>query len=187
MTSCRERRPTCRSLATRSRTHSSATGAPAPWARTGTPGRTCFTEDAHYVEHVLGDLQGREAIRAWIKPIMAQYGELYTAYEWHIDRRRTRPRRASTCRTAATTRAARARSTSPASPSSTTRATDTGAARRTSGPCRRRNRATEEYARRRARRTIREHREKRTRLDWGSGPEWTRGGRSWSDRPGAAR
>ena len=42
-----------------------------------------FTEDAHYVEHVLGTMHGREAIRAWIKPIMAQYGELYTAYEWH--------------------------------------------------------------------------------------------------------
>lgn len=43
-----------------------------------------FTEDALYVEHVLGNMEGREAIRAWIKPIMAQYGELYTAYEWHM-------------------------------------------------------------------------------------------------------
>jgi uncharacterized protein (TIGR02246 family) len=42
-----------------------------------------FTPDALYVEHVLGTLRGREAIRAWIKPIMAQYPELYTAYEWH--------------------------------------------------------------------------------------------------------
>ena len=29
-----------------------------------------FAEDAHYVEHVLGDLRGRKAIRAWIKPIV---------------------------------------------------------------------------------------------------------------------
>src|SRR5690348_8581107 len=43
-----------------------------------------FTEDARYVEHVLGSMHGREAIRAWIKPIMAQYGEVYTAYEWHV-------------------------------------------------------------------------------------------------------
>jgi len=43
-----------------------------------------FTEDALYVEHVLGNLHGREEIRAWIKPIMAQYGELYTVYEWHV-------------------------------------------------------------------------------------------------------
>ena len=33
-----------------------------------------FTLDADYVEHVLGNLKGREAIRAWIKPIMEQYG-----------------------------------------------------------------------------------------------------------------
>ena len=33
-------------------------------------------------------MHGREAIRAWIKPIMAQYRELYTAYEWHIGRPR---------------------------------------------------------------------------------------------------
>jgi SnoaL-like protein len=44
----------------------------------------CFTDDVQYVEHVLGSLRGREAVRAWIKPIMAQYGELYTAYEWHM-------------------------------------------------------------------------------------------------------
>jgi len=43
-----------------------------------------FTEDALYVEHVLGNLHGREEIRQWIKPIMAQYGELYTVYEWHM-------------------------------------------------------------------------------------------------------
>ncbi|MFQ5513917.1 MAG: nuclear transport factor 2 family protein [Myxococcota bacterium] len=42
-----------------------------------------FTEDARYVEHVLGDLNGREQIRSWIKKIMEEYGELYTAYEWH--------------------------------------------------------------------------------------------------------
>src|SRR5215470_16001009 len=44
----------------------------------------CFTEDVTYVEHVLGTMHGRETVRAWIKPIMAQYPELYTAYEWHM-------------------------------------------------------------------------------------------------------
>jgi hypothetical protein len=43
-----------------------------------------FTEDAEYVEHVLGSMHGRAAIRAWIGPIMARYGEIYTAYEWHM-------------------------------------------------------------------------------------------------------
>jgi hypothetical protein len=37
-----------------------------------------------YIEHVLGNKSGREAVRAWIKPTMAEYGEIYTAYEWHI-------------------------------------------------------------------------------------------------------
>jgi hypothetical protein len=44
----------------------------------------CFTEDVHYVEHVLGVKEGREAVRRWIKPTMEEYGEIYTAYEWHM-------------------------------------------------------------------------------------------------------
>lgn len=32
-----------------------------------------------------------------------------------------------------------------------------------------------------------DHRKKGTRLDWGKGPEWTRGGRSYADRKGAPR
>jgi hypothetical protein len=43
-----------------------------------------FTEDVEYIEHVLGPKHGREEVRAWIKPIMAEFGELYTAYEWHV-------------------------------------------------------------------------------------------------------
>ena len=43
-----------------------------------------FTEDCLYVEHVYGTMRGRETVRAWIKPVMARYGEIYTAYEWHV-------------------------------------------------------------------------------------------------------
>lgn len=43
-----------------------------------------FTEDATYIEHILGRHQGREAIRAWIKPIMARFPELYTALGWYV-------------------------------------------------------------------------------------------------------
>ena len=43
-----------------------------------------FTEDCEYVEHFFGIMHGRETVRAWIKPIMAQYPELYTVYEWHV-------------------------------------------------------------------------------------------------------
>ncbi len=42
-----------------------------------------FTPDAVYHERVLGSMNGRDAIREWIVPIMARYGEIYTAYEWH--------------------------------------------------------------------------------------------------------
>ena len=142
-----------------------------------------FTEDAHYIEHVLGDLRGREAIRAWIKPIMAQYPELYTAYEWHavdeangrvmvyMQNRRDHPRGTGTIDFPGITILQYA------------------------GNCRwsleedfwavpKAHKSTETYAA-----ACKEfdagHREKRTRLDWGNGPEWTRGGRSWADRPRA--
>ena len=43
-----------------------------------------FTEDVEYIEHILGSKHGREEVRDWIKPIMAEFGEMYTAYEWHM-------------------------------------------------------------------------------------------------------
>ena len=45
---------------------------------------TCFTEDVTYIEHILGNKQGTRGRAAWIKPTMADYGEIYTAYEWHM-------------------------------------------------------------------------------------------------------
>ena len=50
-----------------------------------------FTEDCTYFEHYYGSMRGREEVRAWIKPVMERYGEIYTAYEWHtidVDRGR---------------------------------------------------------------------------------------------------
>jgi SnoaL-like domain len=44
----------------------------------------CFTEDVTYIEHILGNKNGREEVRAWIKPTMEEYGTIYTAYEWHM-------------------------------------------------------------------------------------------------------
>jgi ketosteroid isomerase-like protein len=43
-----------------------------------------FTDDALYIEHVLGTMQGRKQIKPWITQIMAAYPELYTVYEWHM-------------------------------------------------------------------------------------------------------
>ena len=43
-----------------------------------------FTDDATYVEHVLGSMRGNAEIKPWITSIMAEYSELYTYYEWHV-------------------------------------------------------------------------------------------------------
>ena len=43
-----------------------------------------FTEDVVYQERVLGTMNGRETIRAWIKPLMEKYGEIYGVYDWHL-------------------------------------------------------------------------------------------------------
>ena len=42
-----------------------------------------FTEDVVYCERVLGTMHGREAVRQWIVPLMEQYGEIYGVYDWH--------------------------------------------------------------------------------------------------------
>ena len=44
-------------------------------AQTGdyNPFADLFTEDCVYIEHVFGEMHGREAVRAWIVPLMASY------------------------------------------------------------------------------------------------------------------
>src|SRR5688572_22912873 len=42
-----------------------------------------FTEDALYVEHVMGTFQGRQAISDWIVATMAEYSAMSTWIEWH--------------------------------------------------------------------------------------------------------
>ncbi len=139
-----------------------------------------FTEDALYVEHVLGNLHGREAIRAWIKPIMAQYGELYTVYEWHtidpeagrvivyMQNRRDHPGGDGVIDFPGVTLLEyggggrwRREEDFWAVPAAT--------------------RTVEEYEAAR-RQFDRDHRRKMTRGNWGTGPEWTRGGPSYAQR-----
>lgn len=43
-----------------------------------------FTEDVVYHERILGTMHGRETVRAWIVPLMEQYGEIYGVYQWHM-------------------------------------------------------------------------------------------------------
>jgi hypothetical protein len=140
----------------------------------------CFTEDATYVEHVLGSLRGREAIRAWIKPIMEEYCELYTAYEWHtldegadrvvvyMQNRRDHPSGSGTIDFPGITVLHYA-----------------GEGRfdleedfwSVPGG----QRSSKEYAAA-CEQHDPEHKEKRTRHHWGAGPEWTRGAKSWFER-----
>ena len=139
-----------------------------------------FTKDADYVEHVLGSLKGREAIRNWIKPIMAQYGEIYTAYEWHsvdpeagrvmvyMQNRRDHPSGRGVIDFPGIT------ILDYAGNGLWKREEDFWAVPGAT-------RATEEYEAAR-KQFDRDHRRKMTRLDWGNGPDWTRGAPSFAAR-----
>lgn len=141
-----------------------------------------FTEDADYVEHILGSLKGREAIRAWIKPIMAQYLEIYTAYEWHtadpnsgrvivyMQNRRDHPSGGGVIDFPGITILDYAGS------GKWKREEDFWALPEAT-------KATEDYEAAR-KQYDRDHRKKGTRLNWGDGPEWTKGARSYAERSG---
>ena len=43
-----------------------------------------FTEDAVYVEHELGTFVGRDAIRAWLVPVMAPLVGWSYPVHWHL-------------------------------------------------------------------------------------------------------
>ncbi|MGH9027121.1 MAG: nuclear transport factor 2 family protein [Acidimicrobiia bacterium] len=143
-----------------------------------------FTDDVTYLEHVLGPKQGREAVRAWIKPIMADFCELYTAYEWHqcdpsgrivvyMQNRRDHPDGKS----------------APIDFPGMTVLRYAGDGKFSleedfwSWP--EANRATDEY-RKACEAHDPDHKAKRTRLNWGSGPAWTKGAPSYAERPGAS-
>jgi len=44
----------------------------------------CFTEDVVYVEHVLGRMRGREAVRAWITKLMPQNPHVHGCLDWVV-------------------------------------------------------------------------------------------------------
>jgi hypothetical protein len=139
-----------------------------------------FTEDAQYVEHVLGNLNGREAIRAWIKPIMAQFGELYTVYEWHtvdeargraivyMQNRRDHPSGRGTIDFPGIT------ILDYAGGGRWRREEDFWAVPRAQATVTEYKDACKQFDP--------EHAQKKTRLDWGNGPAWTRGARSYAER-----
>ena len=142
-----------------------------------------FTEDADYVEHVLGNLKGREAIRDWIKPIMVQYGEIYTAYEWHsvdpdsgrvmvyMQNRRDHPSGRGVIDFPGIT------ILDYAGNGRWRREEDFWAVPRATQAAQEYAEACKEYDH--------EHRKKMTRLNWGDGPSWTRGAASYAERHAA--
>lgn len=144
-----------------------------------------FTEDVCYVEHVLGTMRGREAIRPWIKKIMEEYCELYTAYEWHtvdeengrvivyMQNRRDHPSGTGTIDFPGITILGYAgddlfnyEEDYWSVPGGQATIKEYLAACEQHDP---------------------EHKQSRTRLHWGNGPSWTQGARSWYERPGAGK
>jgi len=144
-----------------------------------------FTPDATYVEHVLGNLKGREAIRAWIKPIMAQYRELYTVYEWHMvdeasgrvvvymQNRRDHPSGTGTIDFPGIT------ILQYAGDNQWSREEDFWAVQKGYA-------TVEEYAAA-CKKFDPDHQQKGTRLHWGNGPAWTKGAGSYAERAGAPK
>jgi hypothetical protein len=142
-----------------------------------------FTPDALYLEHVLGVRRGPEEIRAWLEPTMERYCELYTVYEWHMvdpeaerivvymQNRRDHPSGKGAIDFAGLTILHYAgdgrfdfEEDFWAVPAAQKAFKDYAAACKQHDP---------------------DHQARRTRLDWGNGPDWTRGAATWFERPGA--
>jgi hypothetical protein len=144
-----------------------------------------FAEDCTYTEHWYGTLQGREAVRAWIKPVMAKYPEIYTAYEWHVvdpergrvvlymQNRRDHPSGKGTVDFPGITVLDYA-------------GNGLWQAEEDYWSVRGRELAMKEYADALAKHDP-GYAQKATRLDWGNGPEWTRGARSYAERRPVAK
>jgi len=140
-----------------------------------------FTDDCEYVEHMYGTMRGRAVVRAWIVPIMEKYRELYTAYEWHtvdpeggrvvfyMQNRRDHPGGQGTIDFPGIS------ILEYAGHGKWKKEEDFWSVKGREVAMR----AYEEACRAHDP----EHPRKHTRLHWGSGPEWTRGGRSYAERP----
>jgi hypothetical protein len=145
----------------------------------------CFTDDVTYVEHVMGDMSGREEVRSWIKPIMDDFCELYTAYEWHqvgddgrviayMQNRRDNPEPGG----------------EPIDFPGVTILQYAGDGRFSleedfwAYPAA--MAASKQYLEAAATHDA-DHKQKRTRNDWGDGPPWTQGAATWSGSLGATR
>ena len=141
-----------------------------------------FTEDCTYFEHYYGTMNGRETVRAWIKPIMEKYGEIYTVYEWHtIDVGRGRVifymqnRRDDPGGNGKTFDFPGVSLLEYAGGGKWKREEDFWAWKQREVAMK----SWEEACKR----IDPDHAKKKTRWNWGNGPDWARGGRSWAERP----
>jgi hypothetical protein len=144
-----------------------------------------FTDDARYVEHFFGEMVGRETIREWITPIMLdQFPEMYTVYEWHLagpdgrvvvymQNRRDHPNGTDVLDFPGVT------ILEYAGDGKFSFEEDFWAL----GPAQKTSAA---YAHACAE-SDPQYAARRTRNNWGSGPEWTRGRATYFDRVGAAK
>lgn len=140
-----------------------------------------FTEDADYHERILGSMKGRDAICSWIVPIMLEYGELYTAYEWHsvdpelgkvivyMQNRRDHPSGQGTIDFPGVT------ILDYAGDGRFSQEEDYWALPLAREAAKLYVSACEEFDP--------DHAAKRTRHHWGNGPDWTRGAPSYAERP----
>ena len=139
-----------------------------------------FTEDCLYVEHVYGTMRGREAVRAWIVPIMEKYREIYTGYEWHevceesgrvilyVQNRRDHPGGKGTIDFPGVTILEYA-------------GNGKWKLEEDFWSAKERERAMNEYEEA-CRAHDPDHPKKATRFDWGNGPAWTKGARAFAER-----
>jgi hypothetical protein len=43
-----------------------------------------LTEDVEYIEHVYGEMSGREAVRTWITGLMAERSDVHAVLDWYV-------------------------------------------------------------------------------------------------------
>ena len=143
-----------------------------------------FTEDVVYLERVLGTMHGRETVRNWIVPLMEQYGEIYGVYNWHMAdpsgrvvfhmiNRRDNPSGEGVMDFPGITILQYAGSTQWSSEE------DYWAEKLSVQQWQEYGKALKKYDP--------DHRLKRTRKDWGDGPDWTIGKTSFWDWPDRQR
>ena len=140
-----------------------------------------FTEDCTYFEHWYGLMHGRETVRAWIVPIMEKYRELYTAYEYHVldpqsrrvflyvQNRRDHPSGSGTIDFPGIT------ILEYAGGGKWKMEEDFWSAKEREVAMKAYEDACHQHDP--------QHPKKHTRFDWGKGEEWTRGGRTYEERP----